>query len=473
MIRLTIILSLCTLSVIAQPVKRALSLNLDFENVADVNYSPASWIKYGEGHSVKIDFSEKYGGSSSLLIKSKDNRLEKDSMALVLNRIESLFKGDIVELSGYLKLDHVEGRSGLVLVINGKNGPLVAEEMKDVNLNGTNSWKKYSIRLKLPDSVVSIDFGLYQIGKGRLWADNLKLLIDNQDISLPMAILKDSNVSTVKQGVISSGDFSSKFGKIITSDFLLNDSLSRVSGVPAVFKFDKFYEKYLNAAGLPIIGSKAVSDEAFYKTREVILMMLEKCPSIKAKLIDNNARIAILGKNELTIDIPEYSGMDEQMNTRARGFGGTTELPLTSCGEENILCLNNDRYNGEDILIHEFAHAMHSMGISFIDIDFNNKLNTIYSQALSEGLWKDTYAISNPAEYFAEGVQSWFKVNKKEAVTNGIHNDINTRDKLKLYDPRLHDLISMYFAVDKKNVSCHCHQQKDNNNYWMPWYKEK
>lgn len=459
MIRLSIILSLCALSVIAQPVKKALSLNLDFENVADVNYSPSSWIKYGEGHSVKIDFSEKYGGRSSLLITSKDNRLERDSMALVLNRIESLFKGNIVELSGYLKLDHVEGRSGLALVINGKNGPLVAEEMKDVNLNGTNFWRKYSISLRLPDSVVSFDFGVYQIGKGRLWADNLKLLVDNQDISLSM-----------EQGA-SSGDFSSKFGKVITSDLLLNDSVSRFSGVPAVFKFHKFYKKYLNASGLPIIGSEAVSDEAFYKTREVILMMLEKCPSIKAKLIDNNARIAIIGRNELTTDIPEYNGMDKQMNTRARGFGGTIELPMTSCGEENILCLNNDRYNGEDILIHEFAHTMHSMGISFIDIDFNNKLNTIYSQALSEELWKNTYAISNPAEYFAEGVQCWFNVNKKEAVTNGIHNDINTRDKLKLYDPRLHDLISMYFAVDKKNVSCH--QQKNNNKDWMPWYKEK
>lgn len=455
----------------AQPIKRGLSLNLDFENVADVNYTPASWIKYGDGHAVKIDFSEKYGGRSSLLIASKKDRLEKDSMAIVLNRIESLLKGNIIELSGYLKLDHVVGRSGLVLVINGKNGPLVAEEMKDVNLNGTNSWKKYSINLKLPDSAVSIDFGVYQIGKGRIWADNLKLLVDNQDVSSSMAILKDSNVSIVKQGGMSSGNFSSKFGKIITSDLLLNDSVSSVSDVPAVFMFDKFYKKYLNAAGLPIIGSGAVSDEAFYKTREVILMMLEKCPSIKARLIDNNARIAIIGKNELTTDIPEYSGMDEQMNARARGFGGTIELPLTTCGEENILCLDNDRYDGEDILIHEFAHAVHKMGISFIDIDFNNQLNTIYAQALSEGLWKDTYAISNPVEYFAEGVQSWFNVNKKEVVTNGIHNDIDTRDKLKLYDPRLHELLSRYFPVDKNNVSYH--QQRNNNKYWMPWHQEK
>lgn len=276
MIRLTIILSICAFSVVAQPVKKASSLNLDFENVADVNYTPASWIKYGEGHAVKIDFSEKYEGRSSLLIISKDNRLEKDSMALVLNRMEPFFKGKIVELSGYLKLDHVEGRSGLVLVVNGKNGPLVAEEMKDVNLNGTNSWKKYSVSLKLPDSVMSIDFGVYQIGKGRLWADNLKLLVDNQDVSLSMGILKDPNVSIVKQRGMSSGDFSSKFGKIITSDLLLNDSVSRVSNVPAVFKFDKFYKKYLNAAGLPIIGSKAVSDEAFYKTREVLQALFLK-----------------------------------------------------------------------------------------------------------------------------------------------------------------------------------------------------
>jgi hypothetical protein len=47
---------------------------------------------------------------------------------------------------------------------------------------------------------------------------------------------------------------------------------------------------------------------------------------------------------------------------------------------------------------------------------------------------KECYAGKNQAEYFAEGVQSWFNTNR---TMDHDHNHIHTRQQLKDYDPGL------------------------------------
>ena len=76
---------------------------------------------------------------------------------------------------------------------------------------------------------------------------------------------------------------------------------------------------------------------------------------------------------------------------------------------------------------------------------FNSRLQTAYNYAKSRGLWANTYAMSTWKEYFAEGVQSYFKVNAYANPPNGIHNTINTRGKLKTYDPALYGLVKEVF----------------------------
>lgn len=104
------------------------------------------------------------------------------------------------------------------------------------------------------------------------------------------------------------------------------------------------------------------------------------------------------------------------------------------------------------------------LGISFIDSKFNEELHSAYNQALKDGLWHNTYAISSPQEYFAEGVQSWFDVNKNAEIGDGIHNHVNTNAELKLYDPELYGLIGKYFTYGQQNVSCH--NPKNEHRVW-------
>ena len=167
-----------------------------------------------------------------------------------------------------------------------------------------------------------------------------------------------------------------------------------------------------------------------------------------------------MARTEVTTDIPEHAFLKNDRstdwNTRARGVGGTVEVPTGSCAEENVLCYPvTDKYKGEDIFIHEFAHSIHKLGLVFIALDFQRQLDAAYSNAKSKGLWANTYAITNADEYLAEGVQDWFNVNLQADPPNGVHNQVNTRQELKVYDPQLFNLLKLFFPEDENKCSCH------------------
>jgi PKD repeat protein len=231
-----------------------------------------------------------------------------------------------------------------------------------------------------------------------------------------------------------------------------------ITSVPASLGLDPFYKKYTDANGIPVISSGKVREEALLRTRRIVIEMLSKRDDVRLMLIEKNAKVGIIGATEVTTDMPEYAFLrndpDTDWDERSRGLGGTIWVPLSTGAEENILCYSNDRYKPEDILIHEFAHAIHGMGIKFVENDFEQRLNTLYVNALNSGKWTNTYAASNFSEYWAEGVQDWYNVNTQSVPAIGIHNHVNTRSELQQYDPGLHDLISEYFNTSLTG-SCH------------------
>jgi hypothetical protein len=155
-----------------------------------------------------------------------------------------------------------------------------------------------------------------------------------------------------------------------------------------------------------------------------------------------------MAASERTCDVPEHSDLTpkEFWNRRARGLGATHERPSVSCGEENLLCCPGDPYSTESIMVHEFAHAIHQMGVNSLDPGFDDRLKAAYDAALKDGKWKNCYAAENHYEYWAEAVQSWFGTNREN---DAIHNHVNTRAELKEYDPGVAKLCEEVFG-DKK-----------------------
>ncbi len=226
----------------------------------------------------------------------------------------------------------------------------------------------------------------------------------------------------------------------------------KVIDVPDSLNIDPFYKKYVNADGIPVVSSMNVNDSALIRASKVITQVLSKREDVKKAMIAKGCKVMIIGEKEEVCDIPEYAEICDTpeniayWNKRARGFGGAPEHDFSaSCGEENVICLPGDRYKGESILVHEFAHIIHMVGIVGVNPKFDNELETLLHKSIEKGLWKDTYAISNKEEYFAEAVQSFFNCNKYSEEPNGVHNSINTREKLKSYDLDMYNLLLQYF----------------------------
>ena len=69
----------------------------------------------------------------------------------------------------------------------------------------------------------------------------------------------------------------------------------------------------------------------------------------------------------------------------------------------------------------------------------------VYRGAIARDLYKNAYAAGNPAEYWAEIVQSYFDCNR---VNNWNHGPIGTREQLKLHDPAGYELVRRRFRLE-------------------------
>jgi alpha-glucosidase len=241
------------------------------------------------------------------------------------------------------------------------------------------------------------------------------------------------------------------FGYCVTAAVVFVSSASgevgrEVGDIPerlrASLKLDPFYAKYASAGGLPVLGSAKVSDAALDEAATLIDHMLAGRDDIRQAMIKRKVRFVVMAPDEMTTDGPEQRDMQpkEYWDARARGLGGR----VCSCGEENLLNLPGDRYAVENILIHEFSHTIHNFGLKSVDPEFDDRLKQTFDKSLAVGRWEKTYAATNREEYFAEGVQDYFDCNAT-SPREGVHNDVNTRDELRAYDPDLYALIDEVF----------------------------
>jgi hypothetical protein len=168
-----------------------------------------------------------------------------------------------------------------------------------------------------------------------------------------------------------------------------------------------FYSKRLDYQGIPIKASAVVSDDALLAAHARLYMMLRLLPVAVDNLTSVASELHVIGKNQVTSDLPEFNDLKDKpydgdltVDQRTRGLGGVN----ASCGEENLLGLNQDRYKGIDICVHEFAHTIQLYGLSK---SVQNLISRQFQRAISQGLWKGTYASTNEREYFAE-LSVWY-----------------------------------------------------------------
>ena len=216
----------------------------------------------------------------------------------------------------------------------------------------------------------------------------------------------------------------------------------------------------MDVNGIPIVTSWRVPDSCIVAAHHTLYAMTSMLkPEVLEAMKKHGTRVAIMARYEGETDIPEHHFMINDttvnMDVRARGMEGTMEVPVTTCAEENILAYQIDKYHAEDILIHEFAHSIHLIGIYQVDPTINEKLDSLLAKAKARGIYANTYRLDNGMEYFAEAVQDWFNVNAEVQRADGKHNWINTREELLAMDPDMYHLLAQYFPATQLQISKH------------------
>jgi hypothetical protein len=202
-----------------------------------------------------------------------------------------------------------------------------------------------------------------------------------------------------------------------------------------------FYKKYIELKGMPVVASQEVADEALQRTAWIVSHLLAGRADVVEAMAKNRMYLIVIGRDQLYCEMPEYSHAPNAayLNERVRGTGGRP----TSFGEENVLSLPLDRYDDESIAVHEFCHTIDS-ALRSIDPGWTELRNAVYRKTLEKGLWKNTYAASNPGEFWAEICQSYFDCNR---VNNWNHGPIGNRAQLKEYDPDSYELVRTTFNL--------------------------
>ncbi len=220
---------------------------------------------------------------------------------------------------------------------------------------------------------------------------------------------------------------------------------TQLSAPPSSLGLDSYYEKYLDAGGIPIAASSLVPDEALFRVQDIINEMLSDRPALHDDMARLGVRVAIMARGSAVSNLPEFREFSRYWDTRVEkgGLYSRGSLRLTVIGEENLLCQADDVREGYDVFVHEFAHAVdHAEPFR----GFRARLESAYEDAMDAGLWPATYASRNPSEYWAQAVGIWFGL--------GVELHLNTRAALLEYDPALASLIQRIFGDAEVSSSC-------------------
>jgi pimeloyl-ACP methyl ester carboxylesterase len=178
---LTIAVALTTMFCFAQQTKSTLPtdvINQGFEQFDLRKNLPDKWhlmSRNAKQYRISSDSIIKHTGSRSLLIASADT-----ASGYVL---PARYTGKEITVQAWMRTEDMKGSLGLMLGIYDAEGNILQfENLQSKHIKGTKDWKPYSVTLPLPAEAQNIQIGPILIGKGKLWIDDVTVLIDNMPV---------------------------------------------------------------------------------------------------------------------------------------------------------------------------------------------------------------------------------------------------------------------------------------------------
>ena len=83
------------------------------------------------------------------------------------------------------------------------------------------------------------------------------------------------------------------------------ESPASIAPPPAALHLDTFYQKYVDAGGIPVTTSSRVPDAALFAARGIVDAMLSRRPDLRRELVRMGERVGVMAPDEMTTDLPE------------------------------------------------------------------------------------------------------------------------------------------------------------------------
>ena len=235
-------------------------------------------------------------------------------------------------------------------------------------------------------------------------------------------------------------------------------SCSRVGSIPEHIKerysLSSHYSQYTEAYGFPVTASSSVDPRALMRLCYLVRFTYASHYNARVAAHNNKVRFVVIGKNERTTQLPEFSDLSSVWDERARGFGGH----VTAASEENLLGCDKNKWKGMDMGLHEVAHNVHLSGLKEGDPTLFQEIEAAYSSAMAAGKYHlngaAMYASNDYREYFAEGVLSYLGDTWSNKPP---HN----ADQLQRYDPELYRIMTKVFPCNPRSKFIYLHNDLD------------
>lgn len=223
---------------------------------------------------------------------------------------------------------------------------------------------------------------------------------------------------------------------------------------PSEVELSSYYTKFTNCTGIPVIGNSEVPEEAFDVANQTIDFLLQGLNEVRDNLIERGEYYILVPPGGNPRDVPEFANAPGQVNS-----GIYWDDPR--CGASSaagLLCMVEDNPDGHaNVFVHEMGHMISISGLAEVESGFDQEWTQAYNNAVSSGLWDNTYAQTNKQEYFSVCLQTYYEVGYPfvtEINGDGNWNSIVTRSQFAQYDPTMYAIIDSRFNSSLNVPGC-------------------
>lgn len=159
--------------------------NMGFEIMNDDGLMPLNWTFGGQGYCGYSDSVMVFNGNRSFRIE----RIDADSYyGYVSQCISFAYHGESITMSGYLRTSNIDGPyAGLFLDLYDSQGGSASNEYMNLEeLQFDTDWQRFEITMENSSFGDTLELGVYLMGPGTVWIDDLELLLDGEPVSSAM-----------------------------------------------------------------------------------------------------------------------------------------------------------------------------------------------------------------------------------------------------------------------------------------------